>query len=421
MSCFWLYWTRLLGLSLGLTLVCVSGHARDRVLDPQPEGEEARTAPLSTFHLALRQLEVGTRTKVRVLHFGDSHTAADILTTTIRRDLQARFGNGGRGFLLLGHPWKAYNPQDVIVMSQGRWIGKRAILTDPESLADKRFGLCGIASEPSGPEGTTTIAAPGEPPFSAPMASLTLLYLRQPLGGEFSISLDGAPPTRIATDAPQYELGIEQRTLGSGRHTATIAADSNSPVRLFGAVVEAAQPGVVYDTLGVNGAFFESVLHWDSAMLASQVALRSPDLIVVMYGTNDAGDKKLAPDSLARTMTVALARLRRGAPSAACLIVGPPDGRSTVRRPVSAARLQWVVDVERTVAREQGCAFIDARALMGGAGSFGQWQRQGLAAPDGVHLTYRGYQMLGHLIAKEMLRPAFEPKKPSGTARRQRR
>jgi lysophospholipase L1-like esterase len=161
---------------------------------------------------------------------------------------------------------------------------------------------------------------------------------------------------------------------------------------------------VVYDTLGVNGGTFEHVLAWDEQLLRAQVAMREPALLVIMYGTNEASDRKLAPEAFAQSATEAIKRLRRGAPMAACLVIGPPDRRSTVRRRISTERLDWVISVEEGVAKAQGCEFIDARSLMGGPGSFATWQKQGLAAPDGVHLTLKGYTLLGRRIAHQMTR-----------------
>ena len=42
---------------------------------------------------------------VRILQYGDSHTASDLGVAVFRRALQARFGDGGRGFVSVGKPW----------------------------------------------------------------------------------------------------------------------------------------------------------------------------------------------------------------------------------------------------------------------------------------------------------------------------
>ena len=46
---------------------------------------------------------------VRILQFGDSHTAADLFTGAVRAQMQARFGNGGLGFQYPGHPFAGYH------------------------------------------------------------------------------------------------------------------------------------------------------------------------------------------------------------------------------------------------------------------------------------------------------------------------
>ena len=75
--------------------------------------------PLAPFFESLASLERGEQGTVRVLHYGDSHTAADFITTAIRRPLQKRFGDAGRGFVLLGQPWRSYMPKDVETGARG--------------------------------------------------------------------------------------------------------------------------------------------------------------------------------------------------------------------------------------------------------------------------------------------------------------
>ena len=60
---------------------------------------------------------------------------------------------------------------------------------------------------------------------------------------------------------------------------------------------------------------------------------------------------------------------------------------------------------QREVADELGCAFMDLREMMGGAGAHEIWGRQSppLAQPDGVHLTVRGYEVLGAAVAHRLL------------------
>ena len=50
---------------------------------------------------------------VHILHYGDSHTAADEWTGDLRTHFQEKFGDGGSGFSLAGRPWNSYRRMDV--------------------------------------------------------------------------------------------------------------------------------------------------------------------------------------------------------------------------------------------------------------------------------------------------------------------
>jgi hypothetical protein len=63
-------------------------------------------AGLENFFRALTQTKAGRRIEpVRVMHYGDSHTAADILTAEIRRAFQRDFGDGGAGYISARNPF----------------------------------------------------------------------------------------------------------------------------------------------------------------------------------------------------------------------------------------------------------------------------------------------------------------------------
>jgi len=81
------------------------------------------------------------------------------------------------------------------------------------------------------------------------------------------------------------------------------------------------------------------------------------------------------------------------------LVIGPVDRGAKQRRQLPALRAgaRIVVDSLRLAARDARCAFWDARAAMGGAGTMAKWRRLGLARNDLVHLTGAGYARLGDL------------------------
>ena len=83
-----------LALSFSLTLLSSAasllGSARP---SPQSSAGIENPAALNSFFRQLTAIQSGNRkTPVRVLHYGDSHTKADLFTGEIRRDLQRDFG-----------------------------------------------------------------------------------------------------------------------------------------------------------------------------------------------------------------------------------------------------------------------------------------------------------------------------------------
>lgn len=84
------------------------------------------TAPaaLAGFITKLRELEAGQRSQVRILHIGDSHIQADILTGEMRRLLQERFGNAGRGLVFPYRQAGTHGPRDLRTSSNVTWTGR---------------------------------------------------------------------------------------------------------------------------------------------------------------------------------------------------------------------------------------------------------------------------------------------------------
>src|SRR5690606_19857997 len=91
--------------------------------------ENPRSGPaLAHFHEALRKLEAGEDEdgKVRVLVYGASHTQADVYPGYLRAYLQARFGNGGQGFVSVVKVNKWFRYADWNIEESKGWICEHA-------------------------------------------------------------------------------------------------------------------------------------------------------------------------------------------------------------------------------------------------------------------------------------------------------
>ena len=122
-------------------------------------------------------------------------------------------------------------------------------------------------------------------------------------------------------------------------------------------------------------------------------------------GANETDAKYLTATRYTRRVRQVMTRFLSSAPRASCLMLGPMDRRApkSGEPDRERTRLDLIIDVQRQVADELDCAFIDLKEMMGGADAHKRWQAKGLAQKDGIHLTIPGYRILGELIAERIL------------------
>jgi len=339
------------------------------------------------FEQASRSSALGS---LHILQYGDSHTASDDWASEMRQALQRKFGAGGPGFTLAGHPFAGYRRFDSHGASSRGWYTDGLVGRPGDGI----YGLAGVSLTAQSAGETVTLSAECE--------QLELHYLQQPGGGQLEFAADNFTIDTIDT-AGDLAPGIFRYSPPPGLHEFTVTTASNAPVRLFGWVAEN-RSGVTYETLGINGAQAEMMLEWNPTILAGELAARDPAMIVVAYGTNEALSRSWTAGEYRNAFTEVIRRLREDAPVASILVVGPPDCQYRYRgRRLPFPHLDDVIEIQRQVALEHGCAFWDWRTRMGGSGSVRQWVLAGLSQGDYVHFTSAGYRLIGDMLVDELM------------------
>jgi len=339
---------------------------------------------LDRFHDALDPGETA-----RIAVFGDSHVASDGPTSALRRRLQTRFGDGGHGFVLLGRTWPLYRHVGVRLGAHPAWATRRLRERDRIPV---RYGLGGARS---------TARIRGAVAWAEGEASrIEIVWERVPGGGKARVRIDGRPAGEIDAGGPFPRTDSRVFDVPAGRHRIDVQADGDGPVTLHGAVLERG-PGVVVDSLGVPALVSTSLERTDRAALEEHLRLRAPDLVVFAFGTNDVRFDGFDRRGW-RPRIAAILRLLRDPARSACLVVGPIDRVHRRSDGRWVASLDEVIALQKGAAADAGCAFFDARAAMGGAGSMARWmqERPGLTLRDGVHLSSRGYDEIAALLEK---------------------
>jgi len=360
----------------------------------------APQGPLAHFFGALRALGNKERTEhVRVLWLGDSHTNADFLSGAVRSELQSRFGDGGPGFVRVG--LKAYRHDGLRLSRDGSWN------VDPDPPArrtpqgDGVFGLGGTRAIP-GADASFSLQSLVPAPLAQMPARFELSF-RISKTDAFAADLDGRT-FRIDASTPCENgvAGISHVSLSAPYSSSLVLTPLRGAPQLLHVIVERTdRPGLVLDAAGIDGGRLETPLAWDEAAFVDEVTRRAPELFVVAYGTNESFDA-LRVDKYGPQLQELVGRLRRGAPAASCLVLGPTDA------PLGEGSVPRIAEVSAVLGRASealGCSYVSLQQLMGGEGSFARAMKakERLAQLDRLHLTPRGYRELGAALLQQLL------------------
>ena len=352
---------------------------------------------LDHFYAALQALANGRRDHpVRIVHYGDSPTTADLITGDARELLQDRFGDGGSGFVLVAKPWAWYGHRGVDVSGTG-W----KIDTAVGSMREGTYGLGG-AIFTGQPGAATTIRLD-----IADSRSVEVEYLQQPGGGSVDISANGAEVGSVSTAGDAGKNGAASVALPAGTKLVQLRV-SRGQVQVFGVALSSGTRGLTYDSIGLNGASTTvmsrafSPANWSDALQH-----RNPDLVIINYGTNESSFPAYVDKQYEGELRRAIARTRAALPQASILVMSPMDrgtkidGDSIVTMPA----IPRLVAIQQRVARELGCAFFDTYDAMGGNGTMAKWYdgQPRMVAADLIHPSPQGARIVAKSLTGQLL------------------
>jgi len=357
--------------------------APKNLLDPNHE--------LDHFYEALRKGET-----TRVVHYGDSPTTADLVTGDVRALLQKQFGDAGTGFTLIARPWAWYNHRGVD-MSSSDW---KIDVAGVGALKDGLFGLGGATFR--GSEG----AAAHWKLKDRRHRVAEVAYLSQPDGGEFTFEADGAEVGTTDTSAETPDLGFARFDLPEGSTQFTLRV-SRGAVRLYGVDFRTSQPGVLYSSLGINGASVTMLSHsFNTRHWTAQLRHYDPDLVVLAYGTNESGYPEFVDSTWGVELKTTVRRVRAALPEASILLMSPMDrgDRNKSGEIETIAALPRLVDIEARIAQETGVAFFNTFQAMGGAGTMARWfaAEPRMVGGDFIHPLPGGAKIVGDLLFRAL-------------------
>lgn len=258
---------------------------------------------------------------LHILQLGDSHTAGDAITGAWRDNWQARLGNGGRGMLPPGRPFKGFRARGLAITTSPGWTLKGvfgAVSAEPRPP----IGLSGYTLVSNTAGATLDLAADAGQAFD----TLLLCAIAGPAGGQIAVTIGSQAETIDMTadsDTPRCRrFDVPERAA-----TAQVLV-MNGQARLTSWGVERRGAGIMLSNLGVPGSQLVHFARNDDAVIAEELRTWHPDLIVIAFGTNEGFAPRVDGNTVATVLRQQVERLRRLAGPVPMLVIGAPDALS---------------------------------------------------------------------------------------------
>lgn len=247
-----------------------------------------------------------TNKATNILHLGDSHVQAGFLPNAVANGLKQKFGDGGTGWVFPYNLAGTNGPDGYKWSSNIRWSADR--------IVDRN-----ISAWP-GPGG---IAITGNNP--------TLTYTGKNIADAEVFFSEGTAEVNDGELTQEITDFGQMATIRFHNPQPTFSIKLPAPnVRFYGAIIYSGTPGILYSSIGINGAQF---MHYnqDAKTIPTQMAILKPQLVIISLGTNEAfGGVNVA--QLRQEMDKTVNAIRAGAPETSILFTTPPSGMMKKRQ-----------------------------------------------------------------------------------------
>lgn len=411
---------------------------------------------MTSFFAKLKKLKSDKIGQLNIVHIGDSHIQSDVMTSEIRTNLQAFFGNAGRGFVFPHNLAKTNGSSDFrfssnvvwknyrnIYPEQGDEVGLSGILLSTKS---KKLVLQFNSKEPANAFNTIKIITPENRDLFEVAASKQQVLVQtavpkvvihkikkgetvSEIAEKYNLSIakikkaNGLKsdritfgktlkiPTSESASVAKSEAYFKPLSLLQTSNYHYYHADEamrsiyvlpnkeQSQYVLSGVVLENDKPGILYHNLGVNGAKFSDYNKYP--LFFEQLKGLQPDLIVVSFGTNESYGKFTNAEFI-HQLELFVKNIKKTNPNAPILVITPPPSF------LAHHKLNTIVDgycqeLKKAVLKYD-YSFYDLYSLLGGMHGVEKNFKKGIIAADRVHYTVKGYQMQGKLVSDEIIK-----------------
>lgn len=407
------------------------------------------------FFKKLEHLETDKKGKVNIVHIGDSHIQADFFSGKMRNLLQDKFGNGGFGFAFPYKLAKTNGNSIVRYSSNVEWDSRRNIYP----VNGAQVGLSGIAlstnkknlivelSVKNGDYGFSKmkVFTPNNEQLynigitdkSVPLESSVAKKISHKINSGESLSVIARKYGANVAEIKKVNK-LKSNNIQAGK-TLLIPTAQREPVEiatsvftniggkkaenfyefdfeteldkvyfyaneetelydLNGIVLENSKPGIVYHTIGVNGARFSDYNKYD--LFFKQLKGLEPDLIVVSLGTNESFDK-ISAEEFQTQVNLFLKKVKENNPDVDILLTSPPPSYFSKGKPntlVSELTNELIIN-----GIDGKYGIWDMYNYLGATLGLQYLQDESMLARDLLHYTVKGYEYTGVLFFEALM------------------
>lgn len=412
------------------------------------------TSVLDPVFEKLFKLEQQKKGHINIVHIGDSHIQADLFSGKVREELQAKYGNAGPGFSFPYNLAKTNGGYKVKFTSNASWESRRNIYTpDGTEVGLSAIGLTTAENFVLGLEvrdtsdyfNTIKIVTPHNTSlFDVATSSRTItlestepkVIVHKIKSGE-ALSIIAEKYNTSVSEIKKYNglrsnniragktlkiptgekvkkeiqrsefipLDLQKDSLNSyyysSERLSKIYLLPNKQEKLYnlnGVILEKDAPGILYHTIGVNGAKCSDYNKYP--MFFEQLPALNPDLIIISLGTNESFDKLTATEYIAQ-LNMFIDSVKAENPYACVIITTPPPSLFKKKYPNT-----FVGDYTRNILMqetEKGYATWNMFAVLGGLFSVNENAKKGLMSSDRIHYSREGYKQQGEQFTEAFL------------------
>ncbi len=360
---------------------------------------------------ALAQTKATKKTKVRIMHFGDSQIEGDRITSIIRNQIQKEYGGMGAGLV---PPVEAVPNAAIKQTNSENWNRFTLFGRVDTNVHHKRYGaLCsfGMFTYPTDTNFTETQEAWIQFEPSRMTYSMTKRFRQVKL---FYGHNSHAFITKVMVDDSTL---IDSKIVPSTEGFASMNWHfDTTPKKLKFEFLAKKSPefyafsfegdyGVTVDNIGLRGSSGTLFKRLDGEQLSGFMKSQPIKLIILQYGGNTVPYITTEEKAMkyARWFKSQITYLMKINPNAAFIIIGPSDMATKVDGTyMTYPYLESVRDALKAAAFETGAGYWDIYEVMGGKNSMISWveAEKPLAGKDYIHFNSLGTRKISELFMK---------------------